>query len=486
MHRPRPHRQSLIGSKVKLTENGSNLTVIGVRRMFGSPMQALKVRDSEGRISEYPQDQFYKSEEEDIEKAVPIGTVNAHGKIKTANGWVHQKKGGKSGGEEKKEGKKEGKKPSGSNTGLPDVDKVLDNHGKSSEYSSTALLSLRPLQEKLSKQADRLASGKSSPASRQKLTQVGNALGKVKEAIAHHEKNNKKGDAKESELSPAAKKKKLKEAHKKMDAARDKITAAERGIEYHGESKEKKAHSSQLKEEKIKLKEAKKELTAAIKEASKYVIRKSFQEAFDILKGEETDIEKAQPIGTVNAHGKIKTAEGWVHQKKSRGGTKASGSESSKTSFKVGQQVTSSVKDSMGRVVSGEISAINEYGGVKEAVIRRPNGRSKSVPLSDLKAPGGEKTKEGPKKEASGGKLEKIKSSENWEYVVEGLDKLKEDKWEGNLHQQFIRREQHVRSLKSDVDYLKRDIKEAGLDEFKSMADLREHPAWRDFKRSLM
>lgn len=40
----------------------------------------------------------------------------------------------------------------------------------------------------------------------------------------------------------------------------------------------------------------------------------------DIAKAFDNDLEKAVPIGTVNKHGKIKTAEGWVYQKKGKGG----------------------------------------------------------------------------------------------------------------------------------------------------------------------
>jgi len=38
-----------------------------------------------------------------------------------------------------------------------------------------------------------------------------------------------------------------------------------------------------------------------------------------VLGGFDVDVQKAVPIGTVNAHGKIKTADGWVYQKKGRG-----------------------------------------------------------------------------------------------------------------------------------------------------------------------
>lgn len=51
-------------------------------------------------------------------------------------------------------------------------------------------------------------------------------------------------------------------------------------------------------------------------------IVKSVKESLAELYGE--DIEKAVPIGTRNKHGKIKTAQGWVYEKKSGGGNAAS------------------------------------------------------------------------------------------------------------------------------------------------------------------
>lgn len=92
------YKKPKIGAKVKLSENGGELTIIKAQRCFGKSMHKVTVEDADGNRSTHTQDKLiFKAEEEDIEKGKkdPVGTVR-NGRKKVAEGkWVPVKEGGK-------------------------------------------------------------------------------------------------------------------------------------------------------------------------------------------------------------------------------------------------------------------------------------------------------------------------------------------------------------------------------------------------------
>ena len=129
-----------------------------------------------------------------LEKGHPVGYINSHGKQKQADGswkYVGRNKTMQKISTRIAESAGKDKKPaaSGGSTGIKEVDEALAKHGKSSDTPNISLNVLEKHKKSLSTKVGNMT-GKKSAASidRFKLKKMVNALGKVKEAIAHHEK----------------------------------------------------------------------------------------------------------------------------------------------------------------------------------------------------------------------------------------------------------------------------------------------------------
>lgn len=140
-------------------------------------------------------------------RAVPIGTINKYGEVKTAEGWKFLKKEHK--GEHHDAAIEHAKKTNSliepghemhpdslgakkvgeptAKTGVDYVDEAIKNHGDSQQHK-IALMKLNEVKDKLSKKVETLASKREASSSNSaELEKHSKALGIVKEHIAKHE-----------------------------------------------------------------------------------------------------------------------------------------------------------------------------------------------------------------------------------------------------------------------------------------------------------
>jgi len=348
-----PNKEALsrIKSAVTASETERNIKMAMLGGAEEAPLRELAKLAEKNKLSKAESLAILNGEEDMFYKAQPIGTVNKHGKIKTAEGWVYQKKGQRAnGGKVKKVESKFGQKK-----GVT-FKEILEDR---SEGGARSIVD--SIEEYVGDLRDQPERKEHMSGLRSKVAELKEMTGykyDISEQEAAYEGTKAATEApqKKEEAGAAGGEPHITLNIKSKDAYNEMISVLQgMNVNHRRETKTTirvyTSAANNFPTDKAAIRHIKyNKYVDSVDESIDGEVNKS--ESLAILEGTEEEFYKAAAIGTVNKYGKIKTANGWEYQKKGRKGTTVgSGAPKDKPKAKAKKDIGPKTKFDVGAMV---------------------------------------------------------------------------------------------------------------------------------------